>query len=241
MIKAIIFDLDGTLVQTEIVKAHSYAKAVAELSGNKVTEDEVFQNFKNYVGLSRNEVSKNLVRDYKDKLNIQSNYIGDLEDTLIEKRLDIYNNMLEDPEILPHYCCKMTMGFLNTVYEDNYLTGLATMSHCLQVERVLQIMNIREKFKFVITRDEIENAKPHPEIYLRMKNKLEVEPDECIVIEDSVAGIKAALSAQMNVFAVTNSITRESVHKSKLLDKKFIIDNPAELKTKVYEFIESLK
>lgn len=241
MIKAIIFDLDGTLVQTEIVKAHSYAKAVAELSGNKVTEDEVFQNFKNYVGLSRNEVSKNLVRDYKDKLKIQSNYIGDLEDTLIEKRLDIYNNMLEDPEILPHYCCKMTMGFLNTVYEDNYLTGLATMSHCLQVERVLQIMNIREKFKFVITRDEIENAKPHPEIYLRMKNKLEVEPDECIVIEDSVAGIKAALSAQMNVFAVTNSITRESVHKSKLLDKKFIIDNPAELKTKVYEFIESLK
>ena len=74
-----------------------------------------------------------------------------------------------------------------------------------------------------------------------MKNKLKVEPDECIVIEDSVAGIKAALSAQMNVFAVTNSITGESVHKSKLLDKKFIIDNPAELKTKVYDFIDLLK
>ena len=48
----------------------------------------------------------------------------------------------------------------------------------------------------------------------------------------------AALNAKMNVFAVTNSITMESVHKAKLLDKKFIIDNPAELKARVYEFIE---
>lgn len=241
MIKAIIFDLDGTLVQTEIVKAHSYAKAIALLSGNAVTEDEVIQNFKNYVGLSRNDVAKNLVRDYKDKLNFQSDNIEEMEDALIEKRLEIYNSMLEDPSVLPKYCCTMTMGFLRTVKQDNYFTGLATMSHCMQVEKVLAITNIKDQFNYVITRDEIENAKPHPEIYIRMKNKLKVEPDECIVIEDSVAGIKAALSAQMNVFAVTNSITGESVHKSKLLDKKFIIDNPAELKTKVYEFIESLK
>ncbi len=241
MLKAIIFDLDGTLVQTEIIKAYSYAKAVVDLTKNEITENEVVQNFKNYVGLSRNEVSKNLVRDYKDKLNVQSDILEEIEDALIEKRLDIYNNMLEDPEILPRYCCKMTMGFLHSAYEDGYLTGLATMSHCMQVERVLQIMNIKDKFKFVITRDEIENAKPHPEIYLRMKNKLQVEPDECIVIEDSVAGIKAGLSANMNVFAVTNSITRDSVHSSKLLNKKFIIDNPAELKTKVYEFIKDHK
>lgn len=241
MIKAIIFDLDGTLVQTEIVKAHSYAKAIALLSGNAVTEDEVIQNFKNYVGLSRNDVAKNLVRDYKDKLNFQSDNIEEMEDALIEKRLEIYNSMLEDPSVLPKYCCTMTMGFLRTVKQDNYFTGLATMSHCMQVEKVLAITNIKDQFNYVITRDEIENAKPHPEIYLRMKNKLKVEPDECIVIEDSVAGIKAALSAQMNVFAVTNSITGESVHKSKLLDKKFIIDNPAELKTKVYDFIDLLK
>ena len=239
MIKAVIFDLDGTLVQTEIIKAHSYAKAVSEISSNKVTEEEVISNFKNYVGLSRTDVVKNLVKDYSDKLNKSSNSIVDIEDALIEKRLEIYNNMLEDPEILPRYCCKMTMGFLHSVFEDGYLTGLATMSHCMQVERVLKIMNIKNQFKFVITRDEIENAKPHPEIYLRMKNKLGIESEECVVIEDSTAGIKSALSANMNVFAVTNSITRDSVYKSKLLDKKFIIDNPAELKTKVYEFIKA--
>lgn len=242
MIKAIIFDLDGTLVQTEIVKAHSYAKAINQLSSNAVSEEEVIESFKCNVGLARQEVASNLVREYRLRLDPDAKSDSEsLEDLIIETRLDIYNNMLEDPLILPRYCCKMTMGFLHLVKTDKYLTGLATMSHCMQVEKVLQIMNIKQNFNFVITRDEIENAKPHPEIYLRMKNKLQVETDECIVIEDSVAGIKAALSANMHVFAVTNSITKESVLKSKLLDKKFIIDNPAELKTRVYEFIDLLK
>lgn len=241
MIKAVIFDLDGTLVQTEIVKAHSYAKAVVSISNNRISENEVIQNFKNYVGLSRTDVTKNLVNDYWERFELAANSREDIEDKLIERRLEIYNNMLEDPEILPRYCCKMTMGFLHSVKADNYLTGLATMSHCMQVEKVLQIMNIKQNFNFVITRDEIENAKPHPEIYLRMKNKLQVESGECIVIEDSVAGIKAGLSANMNVFAVTNSITKESVQKSKLLDKKFIIENPAELRKRIYEFIEDQK
>jgi beta-phosphoglucomutase len=74
-----------------------------------------------------------------------------------------------------------------------------------------------------------------------MKNKLFVESDECIVIEDSVTGIKAAVSANMNVFAVTNSITRESVNKANLIDKKFIIENPVESKTRVLDFIKDHK
>lgn len=241
MIKAIIFDLDGTLVQTEIVKAYSYAKAINQLSGKTISEEEVIESFKSNVGLARNEVARNLVREFKSRLapNINSDDES-LEDLVLETRLDIYNNMLINPDILPRYCCKMTMGFLHTVKEDNYLTGLATMSHRMQVEKVLKIMSIKDKFDYIITRDEIENAKPHPEIYLRIKNKLEVEADECIVIEDSVAGIKAAVSANMNVFAVTNSITRESVNKAKLIDKKFIIENPAELKVRVYGFIEEI-
>ncbi|MEO8230897.1 MAG: HAD family phosphatase, partial [Ignavibacteriota bacterium] len=219
---------------------HSYAKAINQLSSNTITEEEVIESFKSNVGLARNEVARNFVQEFKSRLDPNAKSDDEtLENLVLESRLEIYNNMLSDPEILPRYCCKMTMGFLTAVKDDNYLTGLATMSHCMQVERVLQIMNIKDHFKFVITRDEIDNAKPHPEIYLRMKNKFNVEPDECIVIEDSVAGIKAAVSANMSVFAVTNSITRESVNKAKLIDKKFIIENPAELKTKVYDFIKA--
>jgi len=241
MIKAIVFDLDGTLVQTEILKAHSYASALSLLSGNSVSEEEVVQNFKNYVGLSRADVAKNMVQDYWEQLKHISNQKVETVNLLIEKRLENYNRMLETPNVLQKYFCKNTIGFLKEVKQDNFLTGLATMSNRIQVKNVLQIMGIQDHFNFVITRDEITNSKPHPEIYLQMKNKLKVEADECVVIEDSVTGVKAALSAKMNVFVVTNSITKESVRKSKLLDKKFIIEDPAELKTRVYEFIENPK
>jgi len=241
MIKAIIFDLDGTLVQTEILKAHSYASALSSLSCNSVSEEEVVQNFKNYVGLSRADVAKNMVQDYWEQLKHISNQKVETVNLLIEKRLENYNRMLETPNVLQKYFCKNTIGFLKEVKQDNFLTGLATMSNRIQVKNVLQIMGIQDHFNFVITRDEITNSKPHPEIYLQMKNKLKVEADECVVIEDSVTGVKAALSAKMNVFVVTNSITKESVRKSKLLDKKFIIEDPAELKTRVYEFIENPK
>lgn len=243
MIKAIIFDLDGTLVQTEILKAQSYANALNVLTKGIVPEDKVIVGFKKYVGLSRNEVAKGLVDEFQSELN--KNYPGlnleEMQLLLLSKRLEIYEDMLKDPDILTHYICTHNLDLLNSAYSDNYLTGLATMSYCTQVQRVLDVMNIKDKFKYVISREDVNNGKPDPEIYLKMKDKLNVQPENCIVIEDSVTGIKAALNANMNVFAVTNSITRESVYKANLLDNKFIIDNRAELKAMVYDFIEEHK
>ncbi len=243
MIKALIFDLDGTLVQTEILKARSYAIAINVLTKGVVPEEKVIAGFKKYVGLSRKEVTESLVDEFKFELskNYPDSNIKEIQKQLISKRLDIYENMLKDPDVLTHYFCPHNLDLLNSVYNDDYLIGLATMSHCAQVQRVLDVMKTKEKFKYVISREDVNNGKPDPEIYLKMKDKLNVQPDDCVVIEDSVTGIKSALNANMNVFAVTNSITRESVHKAKLLDKKFVIANPAELKTRVYEFIEEHK
>ncbi len=243
MIKALIFDLDGTLVQTEILKAQSYAIALNVLTKGVVPEDKVIVGFKKYVGLSRKEVAEGLVNEFQFELskNYPGSNLEEIQKQLLSKRLEIYENMLKDPETLTHYFCPHNLDLLNSVYNDNYLTGLATMSHCAQVKRVLDVMKTKDKFKYVISREDVTNGKPDPEIYLKMKDKLNVQPDDCIVIEDSVTGIKSALNANMNVFAVTNSITRDSVHKAKLLDKKFVIDNPAELKTRVYEFIEEHK
>jgi beta-phosphoglucomutase len=61
MIKAMIFDLDGTLVQTEKLKALSYARAAVELCPQVLNEDEVIEAFKDVVGLSRREVASTLL------------------------------------------------------------------------------------------------------------------------------------------------------------------------------------
>jgi beta-phosphoglucomutase-like phosphatase (HAD superfamily) len=64
MIQAMIFDLDGTLVQTEKLKALSYAQAVIELCPHEVSESEVIEAFKQMVGRSRHEVAKSLVEKF---------------------------------------------------------------------------------------------------------------------------------------------------------------------------------
>lgn len=241
MIKAIIFDLDGTLVQTEILKARSYADAVNRLTNGIVKIEQVLDVFKNYVGLSRHEVAAGLISLYTDFFVDQKLSNDDLIKLLIDTRLNIYEKMILNKDVLKEYFCEYNLGLLNAVYEDKFLTGLATMSQCEQADKVLKVLDVRDKFKYVITREEVMNGKPNPEIYLKMLEQLKVRPEETIVIEDSVTGIKAAQNADINVFAVTNSITKKSVHQSKVLPDRFIIDNPKLLRKQVYNFIESKK
>lgn len=237
MIKAIIFDLDGTLVQTEVLKARSYAEAVNQLTNGDVENHNVMSAFKNFVGLSRHEVAAGLISLYHNNFIEKKLSQETLIKLLINTRLNIYDEMLSDKNILKEYFCQYNLGLLDAVFKDQLLTGLATMSHCEQADKVLKILEVRDKFKHVITRDEVANGKPNPEIYIKMAEQLKVKPDEAIIIEDSVTGIKAAQNAGINVFAVTNSITKESVHQSKILSGKFIIDDPRFLKEKVYSFI----
>ena len=64
MVAALVFDLDGTLVQTEVLKAKSYARAVANLSAGKYSETQVINAYRTVVGLSRQEVAQNLMAEF---------------------------------------------------------------------------------------------------------------------------------------------------------------------------------
>ena len=241
MIKAVIFDLDGTLVQTEILKAHSYGKALAELSDNSVREEQVVKIFKQLVGLSRKEVAKKLIEQFGRHINNAQlkNDENSLTQILIKRRLNIYHGMLSDQEILPKYSCRYNIGLLKKAIEKGFKTGLATMSHCEQVKKVLKVIELENNFDYIITRDEINNPKPDPEIYLKMLEKLGLSNDEAIIIEDSLSGIKASQAASVTVFAVTNSLTEEKVKDSRIIDPSFIITNRQELIDKVFSYINN--
>jgi beta-phosphoglucomutase-like phosphatase (HAD superfamily) len=107
--------------------------------------------------------------------------------------------------------------------------GLATMSYCPQVQRVLDILGLRDHFDFIASRDDVEYGKPDPEIYLLVARELAVSPATCIVLEDSPTGVQAGLVAGMNVIAVTTALTRPRFHDSTLLDRCWIVDDPATL------------
>jgi len=155
MTKAVIFDLDGTLIQTEVLKASSYAKAVNELTKNTIAEATVLTVFQNLVGLSRVEVLQGLYDEFSEVLQkyLDTNDSVLIKETLINKRLEIYNNILSLEELLKSHFCSKTLGLFNRLYNEGYKLVLATMSHNTEANKVLEVMKIRDKFDIILTRD----------------------------------------------------------------------------------------
>jgi beta-phosphoglucomutase len=137
--------------------------------------------------------------------------------------------MLADPQALRDNQWPHNMALLQTARQAGCKVGLATMSRCPQAQRVLEILDLGDAFDFVATRDDVEHGKPDPEIYQLVAREVGVAASECLVIEDSPAGVKAALSAGMHVVAVSTPFTREALRRASLLPAEQIVDDPADL------------
>lgn len=241
MIRAAIFDLDGTLVQTEKLKALSYARAIQELCPKSVSLEEGQEAFKAVVGLSREEVVTTLVErfDLEDKAKALLNeYQAQAPwQAFVGLRLRYYHEMLADPQILRDNQWAHNVEILKLARQNGCSTALATMSHAEQVDFVLDAIELRQEFDLVLSRDDVEHGKPDPEIYLLAAEILKIEPQDCFVLEDPPAGVQAALSAGMHVVAVSTPFTRKVLHEQQLLDQKWIVDEPDDVITVVQQFI----
>ncbi|MGB5845476.1 MAG: HAD family phosphatase, partial [Anaerolineales bacterium] len=102
---------------------------------------------------------------------------------------------------------------------------------------VLEILDLRADFDFVATRDDVGQGKPDPEIYNLVASELVIPAQQCLVIEDSPAGVQAALAAGMWCIAVTTPFTRAAIHKRLLLSERWVVDEPDKLLTVVQEML----
>lgn len=228
-----IFDLDGTLVQTERLKALSYARAAVALCPHDLDEEEVFAAFKDVVGLPRREVATALLERFgleeAARARMAEFGVGAPWQAFVQVRLRIYEDLLADPAVLRENQWPHNVRLLRLAREMGCRTALATMSHCEQARRVLDVLGLAGAFDFVATRDDVANGKPDPEIYRLAAQELGVPARECLVIEDSPSGVKAALAAGMWCIAVTTPFTRQALHDQRLLEARWIVDDPATL------------
>jgi HAD superfamily hydrolase (TIGR01509 family) len=233
VIKAMVFDLDGTLVQTERLKAQSYARAAVELCPYALSEPDAVAAFKDLVGLPRREVARGLIERFglgeAARLRMAEFGVETAWQAFVQVRMRFYDAMLADPDVLRSNQWPHNVALLQTARQTGCKVGLATMSRCQQAQRVLDILDLGNAFDFVATRDDVERGKPDPEIYQLVARELGVAASECLVIEDSPAGVKAALSAGMHVVAVSTPFTREGLHRAGLLPAGHIVDDPADL------------
>ncbi len=103
------------------------------------------------------------------------------------------------------------------------------MSYCDQVTRILRAVGLEDQFDVILSRDDVERPKPDPEIYLLAARLLAKQPANCLVVEDSPAGVQAAIAAGMNCIAVATPLTQERLHTQTLLAPEWIVDDPATL------------
>ncbi|MBN2639277.1 MAG: HAD family phosphatase [Bacteroidales bacterium] len=237
MIQAFIFDLDGTIINTEKLKAESYGHAIDELTSGTVSFQQVQKDFFKYVGSPRKTVVSNLVQDYYEQL--KSNTSEDdkliLIKMVLEKRLKIYNRLIVDPVVIRQ---NIFMDVFETIHKLNNLgkpLALATMSENYHTHKILQVTHLKDLFKFVLTSNDVLNGKPNPEIYLKAANMLNTDPVNCLVFEDSLNGIEAALNAGMQVIAIPNELTQKQVIESGIVSKNQLITEHAGLWNKVSE------
>jgi len=233
VIRAVIFDLDGTLVQTEKLKAISYVWAAVQLRPHEVSEAEVVEAFKDVVGLSRREVATALVQRFGLEEAARSRMaefgVSTPWQAFVQVRLRVYEEMLADPQVLRANQWPHNVALLQEARRSGCKTALATMSTCRQARRVLEVLDLVDAFEFVASRDDVEHGKPDPEIYLLVAEELRVRPAECLVIEDSPTGVRAALAAGMGVVAFSTPFTQRRLHDSGLLPPEHIVDDPGTL------------
>ena len=242
MINAMVFDLDGTLVQTERLKAQSYANAAVELCPRAVTKEEVMNAYKDVVGRSREEVARTLMQ----RFDLEADARARMDDfgadqpwkSFVQVRLGYYEAMVQDPDVIRANRWPHAMDVLRTARKNQCGVALATTSRREQANRVLDALDLTDTFDFTATADDVTRTKPHPEIYRLTAVHLSTRPDRMLALEDSPSGVKAARTAGLHCIAMTTDFTRDALRDAGVLDARWIVDDPGALPQKVQTLID---
>ena len=181
---AVIFDLDGVLADSEPWWNQIDAKLLAEYGVSYRGEYH-----RNVLGVSY----RLAVEFYKNAFHISAS-VEELMRRRGEIATDFFANRVS---LFPS--AKMTLEQLR---EMKLPLAVATSSVSASARPLLERTGIRSLFRVVITGDEVQQGKPHPDIYLLAAKKLGISPEACLVIEDSLAGIAAGKAANMRVAAI---------------------------------------
>ena len=213
MKKGIIFDMDGTIVDS---LPYHYKAWKIFFKENKV------ENF-----------SKKL-KDYKGggTLDLMTAVYGD---KYSRKELKI---MTDDKEIIFREIYKNNvvpiLGFMDMfelIKSKNILVGLASNAIRKNVKMILSELKIYEKFDSIICGDEVRKGKPDPEMFDETVDRFNLKKEECLIFEDSVEGVSAAVNSRVDVVGITSSTSGEI-----LIDKGCIttIDNYLNFDMSIY-------
>ena len=198
MIKAIIFDMDGLMIDSERVTFECYQERLKDMN---LTMDEEF--YKTLLGKPIKGIYQRFYDVYGNDFPIQ-NVIQDVHQLMAERF---------ETEGVP--VKKGLVELLHYLKDNNYKTIVATSSNRDRVDKILAQAKITEFFDDSICGDEVTKGKPNPEVFLKSCQELGVNVDEAIVLEDSEAGIQASYDANIKVICIPDMKYPEKQYEEK--------------------------
>lgn len=185
MIKAIIFDMDGVLVDSEPFNIE-IEKRQFELNHLSISEEEHHQ----YMGVATDVMWREIAKRQSLSLPVE---------TLIEQNktesIHYFTELKEIP-VMPGL-----VDLLEKLTLKNFPIAVASSSFPEIIELILQRTGLRKHFQVVVSSQEAGKSKPEPDVFLLAAKQLGINPQDCMVIEDSANGIKAAKAAGMRCIA----------------------------------------
>ena len=205
VIKCIIFDMDGVIIDSEEIHKKAYYETFISI-GVAVSDDL----YKTITGSSTINAFQKLVAHFKLALNP--------EDLVLDKRKRYVNFFENDPTL---HLVNGVEELIKHCYNKGFTLVLASSSAMVNIDRVFNRFNLNQYFTAKISGADLTASKPHPEIFEKAAILGNTPKENCIVIEDSDNGVKAANDAGIFVFGYRNPMAEDQT----LENADFIINN----------------
>jgi HAD superfamily hydrolase (TIGR01509 family) len=210
-IRAVVFDLDGLMFNTEDVFNHA-GRLLLQRRGRELTHDLLSQ----MMGRRAPEAFAILV---------ETHGLDETVPDLLDEATDIFRGLLET-RLAP---MPGLFELLERIEQRGLPKGVATSSHRAYLEDILGRFELLPRFRFTLTAEDVVHGKPHPEIYLEAARRSGVAPHEMLVLEDSHLGTRAAAAAGAVVVSVPHEHSRShdfsvATHIVDRLDAPLVLD-----------------